>query len=143
MRNILIMGGGTFQPISNHLSLSAPAFGTVADEIGRILFHRYDIYVKQREKVLTKMADSRSHLVTNEDVKNYVMEAIKDPKLGIIFMSVAFCDFQVDGGDFHGQRLETSEGEITLNLKPTEKVLDLIRREQLSSNHTSKALPMW
>ena len=132
------MGGGTFQPVSNHLSLSAPAFGTVAEEISRILFHRHHITYKYpynenevtHDVVLTKMADRKSKLMTNDDVKNYVMEAIKDPKLGIIFMSVAFCDFHVEGGDFHGQRLETSEGEITLNIKPTEKVLDLIRRER-------------
>lgn len=30
MKKIIILGGGTFSPIRNHLSLCAPAFGTTA-----------------------------------------------------------------------------------------------------------------
>lgn len=139
MRNkILIMGGGTFQPISNHLSLSAPAFGKTAKEISRVLFHKHDVFdhkpysqnVKNLEVVLTKMADPSSSLVTNYDVKNYLMEVIKDQDLAVIFMNIAFCDFEYTGGDFHGQRLETSDGPINLDFVPSPKIIDLIRRER-------------
>lgn len=33
MKKIIILGGGTFMPIRNHLSLCAPAFGRTAQQI--------------------------------------------------------------------------------------------------------------
>ena len=60
MRRTIILGGGTFQPIRNHLSLSAPAFGTTA----RILH----VLIPNSELVLTKMADYTSTLMSNEDL---------------------------------------------------------------------------
>ena len=37
LRNIAVIGGGTFQPIRNHLALAAPAFGTTATKINVLL----------------------------------------------------------------------------------------------------------
>jgi hypothetical protein len=116
---ILILGGGTFQPISNHLSLSAPSFGTTA----RYLHSK----IKNSELYLTKMADSTSNLVTNEDVESFIMEQINDEHVIGIILSVAFCDFKYQNGDFHGERMKTDLGPINLTFEPTEKVINKIR----------------
>lgn len=130
MKKILILGGGTFEPIRNHLSLSAPAFGTTARKI-------YDL-IKDRsnsEMVLTKMADHRSSLITNDDVDIYLNTVLKDTNIGCIILNIAFCDFKslpVDGIDcgWHSQRLETKNGNLSISLTPTEKVIAKIRKER-------------
>lgn len=56
-KKIVVIGGGTFEPIRNHLALSAPAFGQTAKSIFNLLkdkiSDKYDI-----ELFLTKMAGS-------------------------------------------------------------------------------------
>lgn len=125
-KRILILGGGTFQPISNHLSLSAPAFGKVSYQIHEKLKN----FNLESEVVLTKMANPSSTLMTNEDVATFLDMETEDPNLGIIIISVAFCDYMVPGGNFHNQRLETSNGMVNLQLTPTEKIIDHIRRKR-------------
>lgn len=115
----LILGGGTFQPISNHLSLSAPAFGTTAKELGRM--------IPNSILKLTKMADSASSLITNEDVESVIDECLMDKELKAIILNVAFCDFKFNNGDFHGERFRTENGDINITLTPTEKIIKKIR----------------
>ena len=115
----IILGGGTFEPIRNHLALSAPAFGTTAKELHKL--------IPDSELVLTKMADATSTLKSNDDVKNYINELLEDENVKGIILNVAFCDFKVADGDFHGERLKTNEGDITLELTPTEKIIRNIR----------------
>ena len=115
----LILGGGTYQPIANHLALCAPAFGTTAKKLSE--------KIQGSELVLTRMADPTSKLITNEDVDSFLTEKLKDTELSAIILSVAFCDFKVDGGDFHGTRYKTDNGNITLELTPTEKIIKKIR----------------
>ena len=50
MKKIAILGGGTFSPVRNHLSLCAPAFGTTARQIQDFLNSRpqsayYDVQI--------------------------------------------------------------------------------------------------
>jgi hypothetical protein len=71
MPKIIVIGGGTFSHVRNHLSLCASAFGETARTLAETLraevrkrgqrFYGVDLY-------LTKMADPTSKLVTNEDV---------------------------------------------------------------------------
>lgn len=115
-RKTVILGGGTFQPIRNHLSLSAPAFGTTA-KILKALLH-------DSELILTKMANPESKLLSNEDVEQYLDNLIQDEEIGTIVLNVAFCDYKalpIDGieSDFHGERLRTENGDITITLTPT------------------------
>lgn len=124
-KRVIIIGGGTFQPIRNHLSLAAPAFGYTAKSIHKL--------IKGSELYLTKMADWTSKLVTNEDVESFILELVKDRHVGTIILNVALCDFKaepIDGLDngWHAKRLETANGNVTLTLTPTDKLISKIRR---------------
>ncbi len=124
-RKTYILGGGTFQPIRNHLSLSAPAFGSTARTLHKL--------IPNSELILTKMADPNSKLLTNEDVDKILDGIIKDNEVGTIILNVAFCDYKVkpiDGieSDFHGERLRTDNGDLAIILTPTEKIIAKIRK---------------
>lgn len=123
---ILTIGGGTFQPISNHLSLSAPAFGNTAKRIHEKLskIEGVDSMLK-----LTTMADRNSPLRTNTDVKALLEVAIAREDYDVIICNVAFCDFEVEGGGFHNERL-SSDNAITVDLRPSEKVIDIVRKHR-------------
>lgn len=120
----IILGGGTFQPVRNHFSLSAPAFGTTARKLNQL--------IEGSELVLTKMADPNSKLVTNEDVSDFIDTLLEDKSVSTIILNVAFCDFKaiplegIDNG-FHAERLSTADGRFALLLEPTEKVIKKIR----------------
>ncbi len=127
MKRTIIIGGGTFQPIRNHLSLSAPAFGKTARFINSIYEHS--------ELYLTKMADSNSNLVTNEDVEKFIDELLLDNNVGTIVLNVAFCDYKslpIDGIEpgLHAERLKTVEGNIDITLTPTSKIISKIRKQR-------------
>jgi hypothetical protein len=146
MKKIHVLGGGTFSPIANHLSLCARAHGTAARTIARNLRmgfydvlggggfvapadHGYEVVL-----TLTRMADRDSPLVTNQDVARHVDALLADPDTRCIVMNVALCDYDavVDGrpGDDHGERFRTGDGERTVVLRPAEKIIDRIRRER-------------
>lgn len=124
MKRTIILGGGTFEPIRNHLSLSAPAFGTTAVKLSEL--------IPNSELVLTKMADRKSKLITNDDVEKYIDELILDENVGTIILNVAFCDFKslpIEGVDcgLHADRLRTMDGNLKIELQPTNKVIAKIR----------------
>jgi hypothetical protein len=124
MKKILILGGGTFEPIRNHFSLSAPAFGTTARKLNEL--------IPNSELILTKMADYNSNLITNNDVENYIDELLDDKNIGTIILNIAFCDFKsmpidnIENG-LKSERLKTSDGNLILELTPTDKVISKIR----------------
>jgi phosphopantothenoylcysteine synthetase/decarboxylase len=127
MKKVVILGGGTFEPIRNHLALSAPAFGNTAIQIHKL--------IPGSELVLTKMADRDSNLKSNSDVEKYIDELLLDTNVGTIVLNVAFCDFKslpIDGieNGFHSDRLKTAEGNLTLELTPTDKVIAKIRQKR-------------
>lgn len=94
MNKCVIIGGGTFNHISCHLSLAAPAFGTTALQLGHFMKRNHP----EMECVvtLTKMADRKSKLVTNKDVLDYVSDLLEDPLVKIIILNAAICDFEID-----------------------------------------------
>lgn len=122
-----VLGGGTFEPIRNHLALSAPAFGSTAKQIHKL--------IPGSELVLTKMADVSSDLKSNSDVEKYIDNLLDDNSVGTIVLNVAFCDFKsepIDGieSGFHADRLKTAEGKFSLDLVPTDKVIAKIRQKR-------------
>lgn len=124
-RQTYILGGGTFQPIRNHLALCAPAFGTTARKIKELM--------PEAGFILTKMAAPESNLVTNEDVEGFIDSLLISDNIGTIILNVAFCDYKalpIDGieSGIHAERLKTSEGNITIELTPTEKIIAKIRK---------------
>lgn len=141
MKNIHILGGGTFSHVRNHLALAAPAFGGTArqlyDMFEDVLYDAGD----SRDLCihLTKMADRESDLVTNEDVAKLVDVLIADPNTSVIVFNAALCDYdghvhQTPGekpptqSGPHADRLKTSEGGKTLYLTPAEKIIGRIRK---------------
>lgn len=133
VKKIVIIGGGTFSPIRNHLSLCAPAFGKTARQLGDMfnskLIGTPDDEVYKVDVYLTKMADPTSDLVTNDDVEKMIVKLIGDKSVKTIVMNCALCDFDADIDDrgFHGERLKTSEGEFSLKLRPADKIISMIR----------------
>jgi hypothetical protein len=127
MKRIIILGGGTFNPIRNHLSLAAPAFGTTAKNIWFALTYQE---IKSEIK-LTKMADSESKLMSNQDVSDYIDTLLDDPTVGTIVMNVALCDFEASyngvEGDFHGERIHSRDGDINITLTPADKLISRIK----------------
>lgn len=132
---IYILGGGTFSHVRSHLALAAPAFGQTAKDI-----HDYLRFLDTAsELVLTKMADSSSKLVTNEDVAAYVDTLIADPATKMIIMNVAMCDYDgeivtdyqpsVPSGKY-ATRLKTSDGPQIMSMKPSDKLIGRIRKER-------------
>lgn len=131
-KKVIILGGGTFNHVRTHLSLAAPAFGETARRLAVICDNRFenmDVELK-----LTKMADSSSSIVTNEDVDKLVDEIVNDNTTKIVFFNVAMCDYEGKIGDVesgkYADRLETGAGDVTMNLTPSEKVIKKIRKER-------------
>lgn len=122
-RRTIVIGGGTFNHIRNHLSLATPAFGATAKYLHKRL--------QNATLSLTKMAGG-GILNTNDDISFYIDKLITDPKVGTIIMNVAICDFDTEyvndiPNGPHAKRLETKNGGVQLTLYPAEKIIKRIR----------------
>ncbi len=145
MKNIHIIGGGTFNYVRNHLALAAPAFGKTAKQLHDLTSNWIDDYDYRMndynvpdeydcELHLTKMADHQSTVVTNEDVEHLVDRLISNPETKIIFFNVALCDYDgsinaVESGKYI-ERLKTSDGYQNMLLRPAYKLLKKIRQHR-------------
>lgn len=113
MKNMHIIGGGTFSHVRNHLALAAPAFGTTARVLNDLIRRKsLELDGSIRGLVsgsstaifnsaigmfvhlhLTKMADPSSTLVTNQDVSDLLDKLIADPSTRVIILNAALCDY--------------------------------------------------
>lgn len=132
-KKIVIYGGGTFSYVRSHLALSAPAFGSTAVALNTICkgrFENMDVDLR-----LTKMADYKSNLITNDDVAKDVDSLLQDNTTKVIFFNVAMTDYNgiiddVPSGK-HAKRLKTAkDGNPTMVLTPSDKVLNRIRKQR-------------
>ncbi len=142
IKNIHIFGGGTVAHISNHFAVCAPAYGTAAKQLEKIVSDRFDTMNIHME--LTKMAGGK--LETNEDVENRINELKADSRTKIIFFNCALVDF--DAKVVHGYankddhmpefrldktgkyvgRLNTSETpHVNVSFESTKKIISNIR----------------
>lgn len=131
MNNVNIIGGGTFNHVRNHLSLAVPAFGQTARQLVG-LFNSNTDHSMLTSLHLTKMADSTSDIVTNDDVSKLVDVLIADPNTKVIVFNVALCDFTgsigtVESGKY-AKRLQSRSGEQTIILTMADKLLSKIRK---------------
>lgn len=131
-KKVIILGGGTFNFVRCHMALAAPAFGETAKilyESCKTVFSNMDVELK-----LTKMADSTSDLVTNEDVEKYVDHLITLNTTKVIFFNVAMTDFEGQIGETssgkYADRLKTKEGDVGMQLTPSRKVISKIRENR-------------
>jgi hypothetical protein len=134
-KDIYVLGGGTFSHVRNHLALAAPAFGTTARQIRNLCEQQFDDKMDV-SLILTKMADSKSALITNEDVAEVVGKLKSDFNTKIIFFNVALCDYNgtvvetetgyMESGKY-ANRLKTADGQQIMWLSPADKVIKSIR----------------
>lgn len=122
---IHIFGGGTVQHVRNHAALCAPAYGKTA----RQLFDQLGAGIAQLH--LTRMADYRSPMETNEDVEVRLQEVLADPSSRAVVFNVALCDYAGQIGDVpsgkYAQRLSSREGTQLMQLTPTKKLLAIVK----------------
>jgi hypothetical protein len=133
-KQIHIYGGGTFSYVRTHLALAMPAFGETAKRLKVLCEERFDNM--DVNLYLTKMADSNSKLVTNEDVEAHVLALKEDFNTKIVFFNVGMTDF--DGEIYTHYGLESkksgkyatrlkSDQNHGMNLIPKKKVIKQIR----------------
>lgn len=144
-KKIVILGGGTNTYISNHLALSAPAYGNTA----KALFHKFSKYQSDYEVdlFLTKMANpsNKDAPDTPEEVEAVVDQLIADPSVRVIVFNIAMVDYkpvyleeQIDQGSSriiasefgkYTGRLSTSEHpDLVLDMTVQEKIIQKIRK---------------
>lgn len=151
MKKIVLIGGGTFSHVRNHLALATPAFGATVLTMKEMLNTRMDectyfnyLVRNESETVrkpvydiechLTKMADSTSNLITNKDISDLVDRLIADPDVRVIVFNPALCDFDgmvnaVESGKY-AERLRTDAGVQVMSLTPADKIIGRIRKER-------------
>jgi len=122
---IYIFGGGTISFIRNHMALCAPAFGTTARVLSKLMTSNL---------ILTKMADYNSDIVTNLDIENKIKTLLEDPQCTCIILNAALCDYDgkignVESGS-HAQRLETREGLSSIEITPSKKIISIIKESR-------------
>ena len=126
MSKVHIYSGGTFSPIRNHLGLDAKAFGNTGRKLQQM--------IPFSQLHLTKMADNKSELETNDDVQNHLESILKDPFVKCIVMNAALCDYtgQIDDvkSGPHAQRLNSRDGEINIKLTPAPKIIPIIKEKR-------------
>ena len=156
-KKISILGGGTNTYISNHLALSAPAYGTTA----RILANKFKEHPENKmdvELILTKMARigrfRNNSPDTPEDIEALVDKLVADPNTRVIIFNVAMVDYKpvnlfkeragiansIEDDDWitvkstfgkYEGRLSTSEHpELILELSVQDKIIQKIRKER-------------
>lgn len=128
-KKVIVIGGGTFNHVRCHLALAAPAFGETAKTLWHLCCEKFtdmDIDI-----ALTKMADSNSNIVTNDDLDKYVDELIASNLTKVVFFNAAVADFTGTIGDTpsgkYATRLSSSKPE-TMELEPYEnKIVKKLR----------------
>lgn len=127
-RQIHIVGGGTIEPIREHLALSARAYGNTARRIGELCgtyWAGMDVQVH-----LTKMADPSSDIETSSDLRELAQDITTDFRTKVVFWSPAVVDFTGQVGDvpsgLHSERLKSFFGH-SIDLKPSEKIVSMFR----------------
>jgi hypothetical protein len=123
--------------VRTHLSVAMPAFGTTAKKLTILIDADKRFKNMEAWMNLTKMAQSYSNLVTNDDVLNHVKDVCMNLDTKIVIFNVALCDYTgtilpkadepvVQSGKY-APRLKTSDGVQTMMLTPQEKILKHIR----------------
>lgn len=145
-KKIVILGGGTNTYVSNHLALSAPAYGSTAitleDKFRNHPENKMDVNL-----YLTKMAhpDCKDAPDTPEDIEILVDQLVADPDTRVIIFNVAMVDFKpeilhtnlgitntketIEDFGKYNRRLSSSSSVI-LGLSPYQKVINKIRKER-------------
>lgn len=144
-RTIQIFGGGTFNHVASHLAIAAPAFGSTARRLFELVNQKWNLphHVIDVGLKLTKMADQRSDIVTNQDLADVLKGVVDDPRTKVIFFNAAVADFEGQlnvRADFgqgppyqnkYGGRLNSrTTDKLSISLEPAEKLVATIRKDR-------------
>lgn len=139
VKQIHVVGGGTIEPVRNHLALTAPAYGATARRIAELSAeHMPHMDVNLH---LTRLAGGSKELTTSEDLRNLAAEIVGDLATKVVFWSPAVTDFlgrvgDVESGD-HAERLNSAD-PTTIDLLPNDKILPMFRKDILNGNRPRK-----
>lgn len=138
-----IIAGGTFSRVAPHLSLAAPAFGSVGTMLRRLLLWHIPVN-DEVVLILTRMAQggeqrtTREHalfgqagiedLKSNEDLAKLIDHLVADTDTKSIILPAAICDFEAASP--REERLSSATDYYSLVLKPSEKIAQRIRKER-------------
>ncbi len=138
-KQIHVVGGGTFEPVRNHLALAAPAYGTTARQLAELcgeLMPQMDTNLH-----LTRMADPESRIETSDDLQQLAESLVTDYATKMIFWNPAIADFKGSIGDIesgnHAERLSSAE-TYTLDLEATPKVVSMFRKDSVNGQKPRK-----
>ena len=135
VKQIHVVGGGTIEPVRNHLALTAPAFGATARRIAE-LSARYmpDMNVNLH---LTRLAGGSKELQSSDDLRMLAARLIGDLSTKVVFWSPAVTDFIGKVGDIesshHAERLNSAHPPI-IDLITNEKILPMFRKDMLDGH---------
>ena len=105
-KRAVIYGGGTLSHVRPHLSLAAKAYGATARHLMPLLEVRWNVDLR-----LTKMAGGK-HIETTEDLREDVLDVIKQDDVQVIIMSAAVVDFRGDFNITERGRLDSSHPAV-------------------------------
>ena len=153
-KKLYILGGGTNTHISNHLALSAPAYGKTARKLAS-KFRDHSENKMDVQLILTKMASIGNFRNiapdTPEDIEVIVDRLVADPDTKVIIFNVAMVDYKptslftlesnsydaynpheiTDKFSKYAGRLNTSKlPEVCLELSVQDKIIQKIRKER-------------
>ncbi len=130
LQKIHVVGGGTIEPIREHLALSARAYGATARKIADMT--TAEIPSMETELHLTRMADASSSIETSDDLAALAARIVGDAATKIVFWTPAVCDFRgsVGGvaGSLHGERLSSRDDDLHVDLCPSPKIVALLKK---------------
>lgn len=150
-KRIAIIGGGTNTYISNHLALSAPAYGSTAKKLAN-KFRANSENEMQVDLYLTKMAQQApGNPDTPEEVEALVDKLVADPNTRVIIFNVAMVDYKPESltkevfnnpeytyhedvtttfGKYVGRLSTAKHPELRLELSVQDKIIQKIRKER-------------
>ncbi|WYN05046.1 hypothetical protein ISREJYDI_CDS0079 [Pseudomonas phage UNO-G1W1] len=127
MGKVVVFGGGTFNPVACHLALAVPAFGETAKRLVRLF---KDNGTLDTQLVLTKMADTDSKLIYNDDVENFLCDSIlPDEDVKAIVMNAAICDFTMENPSTETRLSSAKDYQTTLK-GVTSKIVAKIKQRR-------------
>lgn len=159
-KRIYVVSGGTMVHVRPHFSLCAPAYGTIGVQLAEALTQKLrdrsldvvPIFTKmartstrltgQTSDIVKDLGDRGLHPETNEDLAALIRHLVSREDTRGIILPAAVCDWKpvamlgsTSGADedLFGkdhERLSTSDGEFSLRLAPTEKIVSSIRKER-------------
>lgn len=133
-KKCIVIGGGTFNHVRAHLAVAAPAFGETAKQLYKLCKEKFT--TMDTELVLTKMADSSSNIVTNDDLSDYIDTLVESNLTKVVFFNAAVADYTGKIGSVpsgkRAERLRTVSGQAeSMLLEPyTNKIVGKLRKKR-------------